>query len=48
MNMEMEKYIAAFPKGMREAVNHSANLSLKKTEKDIQNVVITGLGGSGI
>jgi len=44
----MEKYIAAFPKGMQEAVDHSLNLNLNKTDKDIQNVVITGLGGSGI
>lgn len=48
MIMEMEKYIAAFPKGMQEAVEYSLNLSLKKTDKEIQNVVITGLGGSGI
>lgn len=46
--MEMEKYIADFPKGMVEAVNHSKKLGLKDTNRAISNVVITGLGGSGI
>ena len=31
----MEKYIAAFPKGMQEAVDHSLNLNLNKTDKNI-------------
>lgn len=46
--MEMEKYIADFPKGMVEAVKHSKNLGLKDSKRAISNVVITGLGGSGI
>ena len=46
--MEMEKLIAAFPSGMKEAVEKSADLALKSSSKEIRNVVITGLGGSGI
>ena len=46
--MEMEKYIAEFPQGMKEAVNHCSNLNLKDSNKSIRQVVITGLGGSGI
>ncbi len=44
----MEKLIAAFPHGMKEAVKHSNNLNLKDSKKAINNVLITGLGGSGI
>jgi len=46
--MEMEQYIAAFPEGMKKAVEHSKNLKLKDGDRNIANVVITGLGGSGI
>jgi glucose/mannose-6-phosphate isomerase len=46
--MEMEQYIAAFPNGMKKAVEHSKNLKLKDGDRNIANVVITGLGGSGI
>jgi glucose/mannose-6-phosphate isomerase len=46
--MEMEKLIAAFPQGMKDAVKQSNNLKLKDSNKAISNVLITGLGGSGI
>lgn len=46
--MEMEKYIAAFPNGMKAAVEHSKNINLKDANRSFENVVITGLGGSGI
>lgn len=46
--MEMEQYIAAFPNGMKKAVEHSKSLKLKDGDRNIANVVITGLGGSGI
>jgi glucose/mannose-6-phosphate isomerase len=46
--MEMEKYIAAFPEGMKKAVAHSKNLNLKDSNRSFDNVVISGLGGSGI
>ena len=48
LNMEMEKLIADFPQRMQEAVDHSKNLNLKSSDKNITEVVITGLGGSGI
>ena len=44
----MEKLIAAFPQGMKDAVKQSNNLKLKDSNKAISNVLITGLGGSGI
>jgi glucose/mannose-6-phosphate isomerase len=46
--MEMEKLIAAFPDRMQDAVDHSKNLNLTKRDLDIKEVLITGLGGSGI
>ena len=46
--MDMENLIAAFPQRMQEAVDHSKKLNLKSSDKQINEVVITGLGGSGI
>lgn len=44
----MKKLVAEFPAQLREAVNISKASVLKGFKGDLQNVLITGLGGSGI
>jgi glucose/mannose-6-phosphate isomerase len=44
----MYDLIEAFPKHLKEAVDIGRSADLKKSEKTFTNVVITGLGGSGI
>ena len=46
--MEMYRLISEFPQNVEDAVKATKNLNLKPTDKTINNVVITGLGGSGI
>jgi len=44
----MKDLIAGFGKQLRHALEIGANACLKSNQKDIRNVMITGLGGSGI
>lgn len=44
----MEKLIKAFPENISEALEIAANSAFKKPENEIHNVVICGMGGSGI
>ncbi|MBS1684549.1 MAG: bifunctional phosphoglucose/phosphomannose isomerase [Bacteroidetes bacterium] len=44
----MEKLIAAFPQHILEAIRITENVKLSLRETSIQNVLICGLGGSGI
>ncbi|MBS1625808.1 MAG: bifunctional phosphoglucose/phosphomannose isomerase [Bacteroidetes bacterium] len=44
----MEKLIAAFPQHILEAIRITENVKLSRRETSIQNVLICGLGGSGI
>ena len=44
----MEKLIKAFPENISEALVIAANSRFKKPENEIHNVVICGMGGSGI
>lgn len=44
----MKKLIAGFGNQLRHALEIAANASLKANNKQIRNVMITGLGGSGI
>jgi glucose/mannose-6-phosphate isomerase len=44
----MKKLIAGFGSQLRHALEIGANASLKENKKHIRNVMITGLGGSGI
>ncbi len=46
--MEMYRLISEFPQNVGDAVKAAKNLKLKSANKPIKNVVITGLGGSGI
>jgi len=46
--MEMYKYLDDFQQNIRDAVEHSEKISFKPATNTINNVVITGLGGSGI
>jgi len=46
--MDMNEFIANFPNNVKDAVTAGKNLSLKPAKNEINNVVITGLGGSGI
>lgn len=44
----MKKLISSFTTQLRDALEIGNNANLTKTEKQINNIVITGLGGSGI
>ncbi len=44
----MEKLIEAFTDNITEALEIASNIKLKKPTTEIQNVVICGMGGSGI
>lgn len=46
--MEMYRLISEFPQNVVDAVKATKDLNLKPADKTITNVVITGLGGSGI
>jgi len=46
--MLMNERIANFPQQMREAITIGENAQLSASKNKIQNVLITGLGGSGI
>jgi glucose/mannose-6-phosphate isomerase len=46
--MEMKELIEAFPNNITEALTIAENTELKNTYLDIQNVLICGMGGSGI
>ncbi len=44
----MQELVKSFPKQLSEAIEIGRNASLKGQNKGIQNVLISGLGGSGI
>lgn len=44
----MDKLIAAFPQNMLDALEIASNAKLKKPENELRNIVICGMGGSGI
>ena len=44
----MKKLIAGFGNQLRHALEIGASARLQVSTKDIRNVMITGLGGSGI
>ena len=44
----MEKLIAAFPQNLIDALEIASKVSLKKPENAVHNIVICGMGGSGI
>lgn len=44
----MDKLIATFPNQLREAIKIGEQISLRLPEKPIHNIVVVGLGGSGI
>jgi len=44
----MKDLIVGFGNQLRHALEIGANASLKQYNKEIHNVMITGLGGSGI
>ncbi|MDZ4822897.1 MAG: bifunctional phosphoglucose/phosphomannose isomerase [Flavobacteriales bacterium] len=44
----MKKLVEEFPQHLREALQIGHKASFKKSDKKFQNVVISGLGGSGI
>jgi glucose/mannose-6-phosphate isomerase len=44
----MKKLVEAFPNHLREALEIGRNSNLKNTDRKIENIVISGLGGSGI
>ena len=46
--MKMNDYINDFTSHLREAIKIGNNTNLKKNTKEIRNVLICGLGGSGI
>ena len=46
--MKMNDYIDAFPDHLKEALAIGSSSKMKKGNKEIQNVLICGLGGSGI
>ena len=48
LTMEMYRFIGDFPRNVGDAVEASKSLGLKQAQNTINNVVITGLGGSGI
>jgi glucose/mannose-6-phosphate isomerase len=44
----MEQLIAAFPSNISEALEIASKMQFKKPEKKVRNVLICGMGGSGI
>ncbi|MBC8045532.1 MAG: bifunctional phosphoglucose/phosphomannose isomerase [Fimbriimonadaceae bacterium] len=44
----MDKYIETFPHQLMEAIRISETIRKIKTQKTINNIIITGMGGSGI
>lgn len=44
----MDKLIAAFPQNITDALETATSLDFKKPTKEIRNIVIVGMGGSGI
>ena len=46
--LQMDKLIAAFPKNIEEALLIAKSSTFKPVKNTIQNVVISGMGGSGI
>ncbi|MBC7862951.1 MAG: bifunctional phosphoglucose/phosphomannose isomerase [Bacteroidia bacterium] len=44
----MKNYVASFPDQLEEALKISESIKLPFEKKNIQNILITGLGGSGI
>lgn len=44
----MDKLIAAFPHNITESLEIASKYQFKKPTNDIHNVVICGMGGSGI
>lgn len=44
----MEKLIAAFPANIKEALTIASNTSFKSPSHEVQNIIICGMGGSGI
>lgn len=46
--MTMDKLIADFTKQLREAVDIGEQANIVKPAREIRNIVVTGLGGSGI
>ena len=44
----MEKLIAAFPENISEALEIASNASFKTPANEVHNIVICGMGGSGI
>ncbi len=45
---EMKVLVDNFPKQLREAIEIGAKANLKGPKKEVRNILITGLGGSGI
>jgi glucose/mannose-6-phosphate isomerase len=45
---EMKKLVENFPKQLREAIEIGESAALKGPSKEVRNILITGLGGSGI
>lgn len=44
----MDQYIAGFPAQLREALAIADSASLRTPDRDIHNILVSGLGGSGI
>ena len=44
----MDKLIAAFPNNIKESLEIASRMSFKAPKNTIQNVLICGMGGSGI
>ena len=44
----MEKLISAFPQNILDALDIASAMKFKKPSNVIQNIVICGMGGSGI
>lgn len=44
----MDKLISAFPKNIKDALEIASNATFKKPTTEIRNVLICGMGGSGI
>ena len=44
----MDKLIAAFPSNIEEALQIAAKANFRKPTNEIRNVLICGMGGSGI
>ena len=44
----MKELIEAFPDNIKEAINIAESTNLKRPKNDIKNIVMCGLGGSGI